>query len=152
MGRKRIEGTEQLIEAIRQGHEPHHRDEATGRARGQSPRRNRGRIRPASRHARRDDTDDGTGKLTTGKQAGGDARHAIIIAARASHDPEGGGLNQASKSERAGERGQGERKERHSVIAFSFEMINEMNSKQERQNNQSATASAPVGKANDTRQ
>ena len=47
---------------------------------------------------------------------------------------------------------QGERKERHSVIAFSFEMINEMNSKQERQNNQSATASAPVGKANDTRQ
>lgn len=43
--------------------------------------------RPTRRHRR-----GGTGKSATGKQAGGDARHAIITTARTSTDPEGGGL------------------------------------------------------------
>lgn len=43
--------------------------------------------RPTRRHRR-----GSIGKSTTGKQAGGDTRHAIIITARFSHDPEGGGF------------------------------------------------------------
>ena len=46
-----------------------------------------------------------------GKQADRPAaRNRKSASARASHDPEGGGLNQASRPMRAGERGQGERK------------------------------------------
>lgn len=42
--------------------------------------------RPTRRHGR-----GSIGKSTTGKQAGNGTRHAIIVAARSSTDPEGGG-------------------------------------------------------------
>lgn len=59
--------------------------------------------RPTRRHRR-----GVTGKSTTGKQAGGDARHTIIAAARSSHDPEGGGLIEARKQGGTRRRGQGD--------------------------------------------
>lgn len=53
--RKQIGSTRgQLIEARRQGHEQRPQDGRKRRARGRQPRRNRRRIRPAPRHARRD--------------------------------------------------------------------------------------------------
>lgn len=74
-------------------------------------------LRQTRRYRREADT----GKSTTGKQAGDDTSHAIIATARISHDPEGGGIYEARKQERASGRGQGERERtRHSVIVFSF--------------------------------
>ena len=65
---------------------------------------------PATPDETQDGIDGDTGKSTTGKQAGGGTRHAIIATVHSSHDPEGGGLYEGRKQRRAEEGGgQGDR-------------------------------------------
>lgn len=112
---------------------------STGQIIKTEPRTNTARSppRPTRRHRR----EAGTGKSATGKQAGNGTRHAIITTARTSTDPDGGGLIEARKQERAGgSRAKGTKKSIASLRSRSNIDDNEMNSKQERQSNQSATA------------
>lgn len=107
--RKRIEGTrgissKQAAKGMsRRGNETNTGQIATTEQRANTAR---SPLRPTRRYRREEDT----GKSTTGKQAGDDAR--------TSPDQESGGIYEARKQERAGGRGAAGRKERKDIASL----------------------------------